>query len=84
MRRAAAVLPSVTGRVPQWPVLSQFKCTQRSREFSSGRIAVSMGTGRNLNHVFAGNRETVRRLLAYLGETPAQLADFEHSHRRWG
>ena len=28
--------------------------------------------------------ETMRRLLAYLGATPVQLADFDRSHRRWG
>ncbi len=28
--------------------------------------------------------ETLRRLLAYLGATPEQLADFDSSHRRWG
>ena len=29
--------------------------------------------------------ETLRRLLAYLGATPEQLADFDNnSHRRWG
>jgi hypothetical protein len=28
--------------------------------------------------------ETLRRLLAYLGATPEQLADFDDSHRRWG
>ena len=27
---------------------------------------------------------TLRRLLAYLGATPEQLADFDNSHRRWG
>jgi hypothetical protein len=27
---------------------------------------------------------TLRRLLAYLGATPEQLADFDDSHRRWG
>jgi hypothetical protein len=27
---------------------------------------------------------TLRRLLAYLGATPEQLADFDSSHRRWG
>ena len=27
---------------------------------------------------------TLRRLLAYLGGTPEQLADFENCHRRWG
>jgi hypothetical protein len=26
---------------------------------------------------------TLRRLLAYLGATPEQLADFDNSHRRW-
>jgi hypothetical protein len=28
--------------------------------------------------------DTLRRLLAYLGATPEQLADFDNSHRRWG
>jgi hypothetical protein len=28
--------------------------------------------------------ETMRRLLAYLGATPEQIADFDRSHRRWG
>ena len=28
--------------------------------------------------------ETLRRVLAYLGATPEQLADFDSSHRRWG
>ena len=28
--------------------------------------------------------ETLRRLLAYLGATPEQLAAFDSSHRRWG
>jgi hypothetical protein len=28
--------------------------------------------------------ETLRRLLAYLGATPEQLAHFDNSHRRWG
>ena len=28
--------------------------------------------------------ETLRRLLAYLGATPEQLADFDRSHERWG
>ena len=28
--------------------------------------------------------DTLRRLLAYLGATPDQLADFDSSHRRWG
>ena len=28
--------------------------------------------------------ETLRRLLAYLGATPEQLANFDDSHRRWG
>jgi hypothetical protein len=27
---------------------------------------------------------TLRRLLAYLGATPEQIADFDSSHRRWG
>jgi hypothetical protein len=27
---------------------------------------------------------TLRRLLAYLGATPEQLADFDSSHRQWG
>jgi hypothetical protein len=27
---------------------------------------------------------TLRRLLAYLGATPEQLAEFDDSHRRWG
>jgi hypothetical protein len=27
--------------------------------------------------------ETLRRLLAYLGGTPEQLAAFDSSHRRW-
>ena len=27
---------------------------------------------------------TLRRLLAYLGATPEQLADFDNCHRRWG
>jgi hypothetical protein len=30
------------------------------------------------------NAETLRRLLAYLGATPMQLAAFDSSHRRWG
>jgi hypothetical protein len=28
--------------------------------------------------------DTLRRLLAYLGATPEQLADFDSSYRRWG
>jgi hypothetical protein len=28
--------------------------------------------------------ETLRRLLAYLGATPAQLAEFDNCHGRWG
>jgi hypothetical protein len=28
--------------------------------------------------------ETLRRLLSYLGATPAQLAEFDNCHRRWG
>jgi hypothetical protein len=27
---------------------------------------------------------TLRRLLAYLGATPTQLADFDHAFRVWG
>jgi hypothetical protein len=27
---------------------------------------------------------TLRRLLAYLGATPEQIAEFDSSHRRWG
>jgi hypothetical protein len=27
---------------------------------------------------------TLRRLLAYLGATPEQIAEFDRSHRRWG
>ena len=30
------------------------------------------------------NAAPLRRLLAYLGATPEQLADFDNSHRRWG
>jgi hypothetical protein len=28
--------------------------------------------------------ETLRRLLVYLGATPAELAEFDNCHRRWG
>ena len=28
--------------------------------------------------------ETLRRLLAYLGATPVQLADFDNCQRQWG
>jgi hypothetical protein len=28
--------------------------------------------------------DTLRRMLAYLGATPEQLADFNRSYRRWG
>jgi hypothetical protein len=30
------------------------------------------------------SEETLHRLLAYLGATPAQLAEFENCNRRWG
>lgn len=35
-------------------------------------------------YVRVQSAETLRRLLAYLGATPAQLAEFDNSNRRWG
>jgi hypothetical protein len=34
--------------------------------------------------VRAQSAETLRRLLAYLGATPEQIANYDDSHRRWG
>ena len=34
--------------------------------------------------VHVQNAGTLRRLLAYLGAMPEQLADFDNCHRRWG
>ena len=35
-------------------------------------------------HIRVQSVETLRRLLAYLGATPAQLADFDPRTRPWG
>lgn len=35
-------------------------------------------------YVRVENAKTLRRLLAYLGATPEQLADFDSCQRRWG
>jgi hypothetical protein len=37
-----------------------------------------------LGHVRVQSAETLRRLLAYLGATPEQLAEFDDCQRRWG